>query len=131
MLESCLSVPKSIGQIAIPCSDVERATVFYQDVLGLPLLFAYPGLAFFQCGEVRLMLSKPSSAELDHPASPIYFRVDGIDEAMRRMQSAGARIHREAQLTHRDANHELWIGWFYDSEDNLLALMEERPVVGV
>lgn len=125
-----MSAPRAIGQIAINCSDVERATQFYRDVLGLPLLFAFPGLAFFQCGEVRLMLSKPSSPELDHPASPIYFRVDAIETVMQRMQAAGARIHRDAQLTHKDARHELWIGWFHDSEDNLLALMEERAVAG-
>lgn len=117
-----------IGQLAINCRDVARATRFYRDVLGLPLLFEAGGMAFFDCGGVRLMLSRPSSAELDHPASPIYFRVTDIEARLQAMQASGAAIRRAAQPTHRDARHELWIGWFEDGEGNLLALMEERPL---
>lgn len=115
------------GQIAINCQDVARATHFYRDVLGLPLLFEAGGMAFFDCGGVRVMLSRPSSPEFDHPASPLYFRVSGIEAKAAAMQAAGATIRRPPQLTHRDARHELWIGWFEDGEGNLLALMEERP----
>lgn len=56
-----------IGQIAINVQDVERATAFYRDVLGLPLLFTAGQLAFFDCGGVRLMLSYPEMPEFDHP----------------------------------------------------------------
>ena len=55
-----------IGQIAINASDVERAATFYQDALGLKLLFkAGPGLAFFDCGGVRLMLTRPENPEFE------------------------------------------------------------------
>ena len=58
-----------VGQIAINAHDVERAAAFYQDALGLQLLFkAGPGLAFFDCGGVRLMLTRPEKPEFDHPA---------------------------------------------------------------
>jgi methylmalonyl-CoA/ethylmalonyl-CoA epimerase len=120
--------PAGIGQLAINCVDVARATRFYRDVLGLALLFEAGGMAFFDCGGVRLMLSRPSAPEFDHPASPIYFRVSGIEARMQAMQAAGASIRRLPQPTHRDARHELWIGWFEDGEGNLLALMEERPL---
>ncbi len=113
------------GQIAINCQDVARATIFYRDVLGLPLLFQAGGMAFFDCGGVRVMLSRPSSPEFDHPTSPLYFRVTGIEAKAQAMEAAGAVIRRPPQLTHRDARHELWIGWFEDGEGNLLALMEE------
>jgi catechol 2,3-dioxygenase-like lactoylglutathione lyase family enzyme len=36
-----------IMQILVPVSDVDRAAEFYEHVLGLPLLFRYPGNAFF------------------------------------------------------------------------------------
>ena len=53
-----------LGQIAINAKDVERATAFYQDVLGLKLLFKVPpGLAFFDCGGVRLMLDRAEKPE--------------------------------------------------------------------
>jgi len=48
--------------------DLERATAFYRDTLGLPLLFTVPNLAFFDCGGVRLMLGRAETPELDHPA---------------------------------------------------------------
>src|SRR4051794_6963056 len=38
---------QSIGQIAVTVADLDRAVAFYQDVLGLTLLFRFPGLAFF------------------------------------------------------------------------------------
>lgn len=94
-----------IGQIAINCADVARATRFYRDVLGLPLQFESGGMAFFDCGGTRLMLTRPSSPELDHPASPLYFRVRDIEQRMQTMQAAGASIRRPPQPTHRDARH--------------------------
>src|SRR5947207_13029112 len=65
-----------LGQIQIPTHDVERAANFYEQVLGLKLLFkAPPGLAFFDCGGVRLMLDRPEKPEFDHPSSILYFQV--------------------------------------------------------
>lgn len=57
-----------VGQIAINVHDVNRATAFYRDILGLPLLFTAGSLAFFDCGGVRLMLTHPEKPEFDHPA---------------------------------------------------------------
>ena len=52
-----------IGQIAVPVSDVDRAIAFYRDVLGMRFLFkAPPGLGFFDCNGVRLLLD--AAAEL-------------------------------------------------------------------
>ncbi|MEO8725015.1 MAG: VOC family protein [Acidobacteriaceae bacterium] len=36
-----------IGQIAIPVNDIDRATAFYRDILGLRMLFAAGPLSFF------------------------------------------------------------------------------------
>ena len=47
-----------LAQVALSVKDIDKATTFYRDVLGLPFLFsAPPGLAFFQVGPTRLMLS--------------------------------------------------------------------------
>ncbi len=58
---------QNIGQISIIVHDLQRATAFYRDVLGLPLLFTVPNLTFFDCGGVRLMLGPAETAEFDHP----------------------------------------------------------------
>ena len=53
-----------VGQIAVPLTDIERAKVFYRDVLGMRFLFqAPPGLGFFDVGGVRLMLDGPARAQ--------------------------------------------------------------------
>jgi methylmalonyl-CoA/ethylmalonyl-CoA epimerase len=115
-----------IGQIAVNAHDVERAAAFYQDVLGLKLLFkAPPGLAFFDCGGVRLMLSPPSKPELDHPSSILYFNVPDIQSAYAKMKESGARFEDEPHLIAKMPTHDLWMTIFRDSEDNLLALMSE------
>jgi len=59
----------TIGQIAVVVHDVEKATGFYRDTLGMRFLFgAGPHLSFFDCDGIRLMLSHPEP-EFDHPGS--------------------------------------------------------------
>ena len=116
-----------IGQIAINAHDVDRATTFYRDVLQLPHLFRAGQLSFFDCGGVRLMLDKAEKPEFDHPSSILYFQVGDIQAAHRRIKAAGAKFEDEPHLLARMPNHDLWMTFFRDSEDNLLALMSEVP----
>jgi len=116
-----------IGQIAIHAQDVERATAFYRDQLGMTFLFAAPGLAFFDCGGVRLMLSRAEKPEFDHPASILYYKVPDIEDARRALAGRGVVFGSEPHVVHRAADHDLWLADFRDSEGNLLALMSEVP----
>jgi len=115
-----------IGQIAINAHDVERAAAFYQDAMGLKLLFkAGPGLVFFDCGGVRLMLTRPEKPEFDHPSSILYFSVADIQTAHASMKEKGVKFEDEPHLIARMPNHDLWMTFFRDSEGNLLGLMSE------
>ena len=115
-----------IGQIAINAHDVERAVGFYQDAMGLTLLFkAGPGLAFFDCGGVRLMLTRPEKPEFDHPSSILYFSVPDIRAAHAAMKDKGVKFEDEPHLIAKMPDHELWMTFFRDSEGNLLGLMSE------
>jgi methylmalonyl-CoA/ethylmalonyl-CoA epimerase len=117
-----------IGQVAINVQDVERATAFYRDTLGMRFLFAFPGLAFFDCAGVRLMLSRAEDPKLDHPASILYYRVADIEATHQSLTARGVRFEQGPHLVARMPDHELWLADFYDSEENLLALMaEKRP----
>jgi methylmalonyl-CoA/ethylmalonyl-CoA epimerase len=116
-----------IGQIAINAHDVDRATAFYRDVLGLPHLFRAGQLSFFDCGGVRLMLDKPEKAEFDHPSSIIYFQVGDIQAAYRRIKDAGAKFEDEPHVIAPMPKSDLWMTFFRDTEGNLLALMSEVP----
>ncbi|MFZ0758929.1 MAG: VOC family protein [Candidatus Sulfotelmatobacter sp.] len=115
-----------VGQIAINAKDVERAAAFYQDVLGLKLLFkAPPGLAFFDCGGVRLMLDRAAKPEFDHPSSVLYFAVPDIQAAYGKLKQSGVRFEDEPHMIAKMPTHDLWMTFFRDSEANLLALMSE------
>jgi methylmalonyl-CoA/ethylmalonyl-CoA epimerase len=116
-----------IGQISIIVKDVARATAFYRDVLGLPLLFALPGMAFFDCGGVRLMLGTASSPELDHPSSIFFFRVPDIHAGYRRLIEHGVEVIVPPRLIAPMPTHDLWMTGFRDSEGNIHQLMSEVP----
>ncbi len=116
-----------IGQIAINAHDVDRATAFYRDVLGLPHLFRAGQLSFFDCGGVRLMLDKPEKPEFDHPSSVIYFQVGDIQATHERIKAAGAKFEDKPHVIAQMPKYDLWMTFFRDSEGNLLALMSEVP----
>ena len=116
-----------LGQISIIAHDLPRATAFYRDVLGLPLLFTAGQMAFFDCGGVRLMLGPASAPELDHPSSILYFRVPDIEAAHRHLVRLGVKIESPPCLIARMPSYDLWMVGFRDSEENIMQLMSERP----
>jgi predicted enzyme related to lactoylglutathione lyase len=117
-----------LGQIAINAKDVERGAAFYQDVLGLKLLFKAPGgLTFFDCGGVRLMLDRAEKPEFDHPSSVLYFSVPDIQAAFTKLKDGGAHLESEPHMIAKMPTHDLWMAFFRDTEGNLLALMSEVP----
>ncbi len=118
---------QNIGQISIIVHDLQRATVFYRDTLGLPLLFTAPNLAFFDCGGVRLMLGPAETPELDHPSSILYFRVPDLTTAHQRLVDMGVQIVAPPRLIAPMPTYDLWMSAFRDSEGNIHQLMSEVP----
>ena len=116
-----------LGQVAINVRNVERATAFYRDVLGLRFLFAAGQLAFFDCGGVRLMLDRPEKPEFDHPSSILYFNVPDIQAAHRRLVDSGVTIVEAPRVIAPMPDHDLWMSFFRDTENNVMALMSEVP----
>jgi predicted enzyme related to lactoylglutathione lyase len=114
-----------IGQIAINIRDTDRAIDFYQNKLQLPFLFRAGNLAFFQCGQTRLMLSAPEKREFDHPSSILYFSVSNLRDTFTSMKSRGVDFIDEPHLIAKLPDHELWMCFFHDSEGNTLGLMSE------
>jgi methylmalonyl-CoA/ethylmalonyl-CoA epimerase len=115
----------SIGQIAVPVRDIGRAVAFYRDVLGMQLLFqAPPDLAFFDCGGVRLMLDGPAKASAG-TGSIIYYKVADIHEAYDILAKRGAAFQGVPHLIATLPDHELWMAFLRDPDQNLLALMSE------
>lgn len=114
-----------IGQIAIPVTDVERSIAFYRDVLGMRFLFqAPPGLGFFDCGGVRLMLDGPAAEQAGN-SSVLYYRVPDIKDAHTTLVDRGVEFEREPHLVAKLPDHDLWMAFFRDPDRNLVALMAE------
>lgn len=116
----------TIRQIAVNAHDLERATSFYRDSLGIKHLFSVPPkLAFFDCAGIRLMVSLPEKPEFDHPSSILYFKVDNIQQATQTLTERGVHFEESPVLVANMGSYDLWIASFRDSENNLLALMSE------
>ena len=115
-----------IGQIAVPVSDIEKAITFYRDTLGMKFLFqAPPGLGFFDCSGVRLMLDAPAKAQSENFSSIIYYKVEDISSAFKSLLERGVAFEAEPHLIAKLPGHELWMAFFRDPDKNLLALMSE------
>src|SRR6266446_6711260 len=109
-----------LGQISVTVSDLDRSVGFYRDVLGLKHLFsAPPGLAFFGCGSVRLMLSRPEKADGERFGAALYFKVADIELARTALAGRGVSFEAEPHLVARMPDHELWMGFFRDPDCNL------------
>lgn len=117
----------SIGQVAINTRDLPQAVAFYRDAVGLDVLFEASSLAFFMCGDVRLMLSVAESPEFDHPSSIVYFRVDDIHAARAELADRGVPFEDGPHLIAEMPDHDLWMTFFRDPDRNMHALMSEVP----
>jgi methylmalonyl-CoA/ethylmalonyl-CoA epimerase len=115
-----------VRQIALTVRDLSRATAFYRDTLGLPLLFEVPGLAFFNLHGIRLMLSPGEGEPKESHGTVLYYLTADLPVAFSVLKGRGVKIVREPHLVAKMPDHELWMAFFEDSEGNLLALMNEQ-----
>lgn len=115
----------SLLQIGVAVADLEAMTAFYRDALRLPFLFAAPGMSFFDCGGVRLMLSLPEKGSEQRHGSILYFRVDDIAATHAALLARGVRFEGAPHVVHRAPGMELWMAFFSDPEGNLMALSSE------
>lgn len=116
-----------IGQLAIHADDLNRAVAFYRDILGMRFLFqAPPGLAFFDCGGIRLLLNAVNENDVpERLSSLIYYKVEDLNATYETLVSRGVAFHSKPHLIAKMPDHDLWMAFFRDSEDNLVGLMSE------
>src|SRR5690349_19319554 len=96
-----------IGQVGIMVHDLEAATAFYRDKLGMQHLFTAAGMAFFSLGEVRLMLGQGSGT--GPLPTFLYYRVDDIHAAYATLKARGVTPVEEPEMAYRAGNQELWL----------------------
>ncbi len=118
---------RNIVQAAVTVTDLGRATAFYRDVLGLPLMFETNGMLFFQTGNVRLLVGlNPNGAPSD--GSALYFDAPDIDALRAGLEARGVEFAEPTEVLQRTETHELKLALFRDPDGNLLGLLGEVPL---
>ncbi len=117
-----------VGQISIPVEDLERATRFYREALGMRFLFSAPNMSFFDCGGIRLMLAIPEGNKFSPPGSILYYRVQDMASAHETLRGRGVKFVSEPHVVHATEEMELWMAFFRDVDQNFLALMCEKSI---
>ena len=116
---------QTLGQVFVPVLELERALAFYRDTLGIRFLFeAPPRMAFFDLDGIRLMIGE-SEGSKSHGASILYYKVPDIAGAYETLVERGITFDVDPHFVHDMGDHELWLAFFKDSEENQLALMSE------
>jgi lactoylglutathione lyase len=90
---------QKLDYIIIFVSDMQRSTVFYRDLLGLPLKFSSPGWTEFAAGSTSIALhpardASLSSSQEQSPAgqAQLGFQVDDLDTVYASLQAEGVRF---------------------------------------
>ena len=110
-----------LGQVARTTRNTAAARAWYRDALGLPELYTFGNLSFFDLGGVRLMLTEEDGAGSE---SLLYLRVPDIHAAKSAMEARGVKFTHAPHLIHRhDDGTEEWMAFFEDNEGRPLALM--------
>ena len=116
-----------IGQIAFHAEDLDRAVAFYRDTLGMKFLFQVPpALAFFDCGGIRLMIDAIKERETPEIiTSMLYYKVADLQAIYETLVLRGVAFESKPHLIAKMPDHELWMAFFRDSENNMVGLMSE------
>ena len=114
------------AQIAIQVTDLDRATEFYRDVLGLQLLFVANGMVFFAVGDARLMIEcgKPGQS------TTLYFDDSELERSRVRLEASGVKFAGPIETVQRTKSYELKLLEFSDPDGNPLALMGQIATSG-
>jgi DNA-binding CsgD family transcriptional regulator/catechol 2,3-dioxygenase-like lactoylglutathione lyase family enzyme len=113
----------SLGQIARTVRDIKQSEAWYRDVLGLPHLYTFGNLAFFDCSGTRLMLSQSESCATE---SILYWRVADIVGAHAALKARGIEFVNAPHMIHKHADGaEEWLAAFKDIEGRPLALLSQ------
>ncbi len=114
----------AIGQISLSIRDVARAERFYGETIGLPHVFTFGDLAFFDAAGTRIYLQRRDEEDW-RPGSILYFLVDDIHATQEGLAARSVHFTGAPHVIYTDdaTGVEEWMTFFEDGEGNTLALM--------
>jgi catechol 2,3-dioxygenase-like lactoylglutathione lyase family enzyme len=112
----------------LPCSDFERAKVFYSEKLGLTPASEEPGGAFYESNGTRFLLF-PSSGVASATHTQLGFAVDDIAATVNELKQRGVKFEEYDfpgfdTATSIATAGDVQSAWFKDSEGNLLGIVQ-------
>ena len=123
--------PSGVVQVAQHADDLDRATEFYTQILGLPLIARFGPLVFVDLGGTRLLLEEAA------PPAMIYLRVADLQGRIGWLRDVGVDIVAEPHVIFTDtdgvfgpAGRAEWQAFIRDSEGNLLGLVAHQDAAG-
>lgn len=115
-----------VGQISRRVNDIDVAVAWYSEVLGLPHLYTFGDLAFFDLAGTRLFLTAAEEGPTQRGESVIYFRVGDIHGTYEALTERGVVFDSAPHLIHRhESGMEEWMAFFPDPDGHTLALMAQ------
>ena len=109
-----------LSQISRRVEDLTRARAFWREILLIPELHAFPGLAFFDLGGTRLMLRETGTRE---EADILYIATHDITAVHAALLERGAEMTGAPHMIHKHPDGaEEWMAFFKDDEGRDLAL---------
>jgi methylmalonyl-CoA/ethylmalonyl-CoA epimerase len=124
----------TLAQVAQRAEDLDRASAFYERLLGAPPLarFDPPGLLFFDLGGgTRLLLEQGATSAL------LYLEVPDVRRRVEELREDGVVVESEPHVifSHDDdtlgpAGTDEWMAFVRDSEGNLVGLVSRSPKAG-
>ncbi|MBK1785294.1 VOC family protein [Prauserella cavernicola] len=121
---------RSMITTLLPVTDVERASRFYAESLGLERTGASPdGSVYFNAGagDVLALRPMPEGTQSEHTA--LSFEVDDLPAEIKELEGHGVEFTDIDSDELRTVDHIATLGderaaWFHDSEGNVLCLHE-------
>ncbi len=117
---------RSMNQVAIAVSDLDRSIAFYRENLGAVFTRVEPawGLAWLDIGGVALMLEGPAHNKEATPGSTtIYFNVEDIDAAYQAMSAGGVQFDAPPSKQWEENGAQGWMAFLRDPDGHRLGIV--------
>ena len=114
----------TICQVALTVRDLPRARDFYRNKLGMKHLFDAGTMAFFQCGDIRLMIGT-AEQPVSIGGTIVYFKVEDIHRTHAHLKEQGVVFLQDPHLVAKMPKYDLWLALMKDPDENVFGIMSE------